>query len=684
MWLKTISIKNFRTIEYLQLTLEPTANVIVGPNAVGKTTLLEAIRLTKAILAPRTSGEAQQALVSLGAISPHIQQNINYAALARELDRPVEIDAQFALTGDEVLRLDGVVSEIATSIVRANLGPSAQGPLALVQYLSSQNGQTQLIKARQTVEAQLSIIKSNQHLNLKLRIDPNTNTISGDSQIEQFAFAAMEAKLPTNEALFSYFPADRAMPNGEIVIQIGGQDSLAQLESHNSQPQTKFHRLKSTIVNNFILNDKNREKLIGDFRKIFSKVLKDRELVGIQVNQLGLVSVTIKDVNTNRQFEIDGLSSGEKGLLLTLLLISHSVAHGGIIMLDEPELHLNPAICKLILPFIIDELLEPNEIQAIICSHSPEILGTAFENEKCSLLHLQSPTTISKIYKEDKAEIFDALKRLGTSASDVLFSRGSIFVEGEHDIEILRAGFDDVIVRYHLAQLGGRANIESEIKTLQVAEERGELDSVKLFIFDLDAEETNLSSKKFVKVLQWKRRCLENYLINERIIYDLLKEPDVAKTPFQNRGEAASFLKELALSQLDELIASEIYNSRSYENLGLRPKEISNRSISDIASILYRRMENLNSVLNEEIKGDWMPKFVFECTSEKEKRLPVWDSDWIQICDGKKFFRDLHQKRKLLVSPLKFKKLIIEKMRRTHADEWVLVESLLKEGLETN
>jgi predicted ATP-dependent endonuclease of OLD family len=141
------------------------------------------------------------------------------------------------------------------------------------------------------------------------------------------------------------------------------------------------------------------------------------------------------------------MSSGEKGLILTFLLISHSIAQGGIIMIDEPELHLNPAVCKLLLSFLIDEFLIPSDIQAIICSHSPEILGSAFDSSACSLLRLQSPTVISKIYPEDRREVFGALRRLGTSASDVLFSAGSIYVEGEDDVDVLEAGFDKLVVK---------------------------------------------------------------------------------------------------------------------------------------------------------------------------------------------------------------------------------------------
>jgi AAA ATPase domain len=154
MWLKTVAIRNFRSIENLSMSFDRRANVIVGPNAIGKTTLLEAIRLAKAALAPRTINETQQAFMGLGAVSPHNPlAPLNYAALARDSSRPVEIDAEFGLTGSEIQGLDSLAVEIATAIVRAGLGAPAttQGPLALVQYLSSSAGSQRLDAANKAI-----------------------------------------------------------------------------------------------------------------------------------------------------------------------------------------------------------------------------------------------------------------------------------------------------------------------------------------------------------------------------------------------------------------------------------------------------------------------------------------------------------------------------------------------------
>ena len=54
MYLKMLEVKNFRALEDIRVEFNPRVNVIVGPNAIGKTTILEAIRLVKVLLAPRT------------------------------------------------------------------------------------------------------------------------------------------------------------------------------------------------------------------------------------------------------------------------------------------------------------------------------------------------------------------------------------------------------------------------------------------------------------------------------------------------------------------------------------------------------------------------------------------------------------------------------------------------------
>jgi predicted ATP-dependent endonuclease of OLD family len=112
-----------------------------------------------------------------------------------------------------------------------------------------------------------------------------------------------------------------------------------------------------------------------------------------------MLSVIVADVDTDppRTYEIDSLSSGEKGLALTFLLVAMSMEKGGIVLLDEPELHLNPAVCKYILSFLTDYYSVRRELQFIVCTHSPEILHGAFSSENCSLYHVVSERNVTRV-----------------------------------------------------------------------------------------------------------------------------------------------------------------------------------------------------------------------------------------------------------------------------------------------
>jgi predicted ATPase len=683
MRLQSLSVQNFRALENININFKGSADVIVGPNAVGKTTILEAIRVAKAILAPRVANEAQLALMSLGAISPHLPQQLNFAALARNPKVPLIIACRYELSASEISILDSLSPAIVNSVVQAGLGAAGLDRLALVQFLSSPQGQTALTQARAFVATNLTTIKSSKVCTLQVTFDPQSQNFSGLDQLSQLVISALEGRLPPHQTLFSYFPADRAMPTSEVPIQLGAPDVNAQLMSYNSQPQTKYQRLKTTIVNGYLLSSAGPSGILADFKKIFANLLRDREILGLTISNFGLVSVQVKDLTTNQTFDIDSMSSGEKGLILMFLLIANSLAEGGIILIDEPELHLNPAVCKILLPFLIDEYLKPKNLQAIICSHSPEVLGVAFDRADCSLHHLQSPTVISPILPEDKKEVFDALRRLGTSASDVLFSSGSIFVEGSDDIDILGAGFATILNRYKITQLEGRGNVEREIRTLQEAESRGEIETLKCFIFDLDNAPTQLVSTPLVHVTQWKRRCIENYLINDKAIYDLLRDDGISRDKIEARGETSGILRGIALTQLNDTVALNIYNQFGFGNLGPPPqRDLYGKTFGESAGLLFGRISSVQNQISSLQAREWCAEFERLCHQELDMLRPKWEQGWVTLCDGKRFFRDLHSRFGIKVTPIKLKVRIMERLERERADEWVLVESILRDALK--
>src|SRR5258707_15741721 len=105
MRLSHLTIRNFRGLEEIDVEFDNRVNVIVGPNAIGKTTVLEAIRLSKALLAPRTQSEGQQTMLSLRLAVPHYPQMIFPAAVARDAARNVEVRCRYDLDESELHKL---------------------------------------------------------------------------------------------------------------------------------------------------------------------------------------------------------------------------------------------------------------------------------------------------------------------------------------------------------------------------------------------------------------------------------------------------------------------------------------------------------------------------------------------------------------------------------------------------
>lgn len=685
MRIKKLKIENLRGLSNVSFEFDQLTNVIVGPNAIGKTTILEAVRLVKSLLMPRYSQEGQQVLVSLGAMSahPHLNNYLDFSSLARDNSMPIEINIYFELNDDEVNYISSAKQQLSLEILKGQLARNDdQTLLALTQYLSSDDGKKRLDDVTKEIESKISSMISPVVLPIHLTIDALSSGVRGTSQLNQTMIILLERRYPPHQALFSYFPADRALPAGETNVQIGSGEANIQIQSHLGQAAIKYQRLKQTIVNNLLLSGVNQNDLQKDFSSVLTKLLPGKELAGISVSPIGTLKVSIKEQNSGKVFDIDGMSSGEKGLILTFMLLYRTLAKGGIALLDEPELHLNPAVCKNIISFLNDEVVKKNNIQVLLCTHSGEILGSAFDRDDCTVHHLRSHNDATRIYEKDSHEVFDALNRLGTSAADSMFSKGNMFVEGEHDVLILEDGFYDFVAGYKITSLGGRYSVEKEIETLQKAEKNGDLDKLNCFIFDLDRMPTNVASSTFVKVLQWDRYCLENYLIGRKELYDELSELGVQD--IGSRGTFEKKLKEIAMQQLNEVVAKEIYNKYEVpKSAGLRTKDVERKNFEEIAQILSGRLTALKSEIQNHDDSKWRSDFMQKCKSRHSELLPIWDESWEKYASGKRLIDDLYNEYKLKVSKLALKRKLAKRIYSDKSEDWTLVKSKILDALSS-
>ena len=93
-------------------------------------------------------------------------------------------------------------------------------------------------------------------------------------------------------------------------------------------------------------------------------------LVGKRVQmEAGAPYVSLED---GGRHSLSGLSAGELRALTLLIRIARSLRPGGILLLDEPEMHLHPAQLLGFLE-ILERLVLDDEGQVILSSHAPQV-----------------------------------------------------------------------------------------------------------------------------------------------------------------------------------------------------------------------------------------------------------------------------------------------------------------------
>lgn len=130
------------------------------------------------------------------------------------------------------------------------------------------------------------------------------------------------------------------------------------------------------------------ERFTDSFHKIYGG---EKTFSGIR-NEKDTKKIIFTDKN-NVEISLNELSTGEKQIIYRIGYILKNLAniHGGIILIDEPEVSLHP-IWQTKLKDFLFEIFKEYDVQLIIATHSPYIFQNLDENkESCIKLDRELP-----------------------------------------------------------------------------------------------------------------------------------------------------------------------------------------------------------------------------------------------------------------------------------------------------
>ena len=129
------------------------------------------------------------------------------------------------------------------------------------------------------------------------------------------------------------------------------------------------------IMNEDLPARESREKICKEVNSIFESMDLDVELIGLSKDE---DTIPIFRNIEGKEFDISGLSSGEKQLFLRALSLKFLNVNNSIILIDEPEISLHPRWQRKIIN-VYENIGENNQL--IIATHSPHIIGNVTKEQ---------------------------------------------------------------------------------------------------------------------------------------------------------------------------------------------------------------------------------------------------------------------------------------------------------------
>jgi AAA domain, putative AbiEii toxin, Type IV TA system len=230
------------------------------------------------------------------------------------------------------------------------------------------------------------------------------------------------------------------------------------------------------------------------------------------------------------QHDIDELSSGEKELLYGYLRLRNSAPRSSVILLDEPELHLNPRLLQGLPDFYHANLGRALNNQLWLVTHSDSILRQVVGNPNYySAFHMSAPQLRNPQQEgeQNQAALVTANSELHQAVLDIVGDLAAykprakvVILEGggdtESDVEIVSRLFPVWAQSVNLVPGGSKRRVMDLYEILETATLRAGLSERFFAIVDRDREPEDLPLQG--NVYRWDRYHIENYFLeNEHL-----------------------------------------------------------------------------------------------------------------------------------------------------------------------
>ncbi|MGE4419850.1 MAG: AAA family ATPase [Sulfurimonas sp.] len=668
-----LNIENFRGISKVSLNNLKDFVVIAGPNGCGKSSIFDAIRLFKSVYGQYIQNELAQFSAEFQLNGPN--NSMNWLPLFRNKSKNFEISCEITLDEAEINILSsdlidkiihGKLSQFnKPGIIEANIHPSDD-----LEYDK---------KFTEQKKTYLSLLKKPSHIGT-ITAYPRGKVTFTRSPIIELVFSLF---LPGKVGVFDFVSANRIFNKEQVGgINLNNQNIGENKKNHalyNSS--NKYNQLKSEMASSFIqalIEEKlktdtaDKKYLWESISELFENFFPGKSFNGPELDESGQLSFLVKTIDGCKH-DINELSSGEKEILIGYLRLYNSSHHYSVIMLDEPELHLNPRLVRGLPKFYNQHISKQFKNQLWLVTHSDALLKEVANEEDYSVFHMLPAEYLGKdgvqIHEvSDSTNIENAVIHLVGDMAQYSPDSKVIVLEGEYsefDKKVISKLFPEVLRKVNIISAGSKNNVHKVQSLLEEASKMAGFSQRFFSIVDADSKnggDSNLSSNRY----KWDRYHIENYLLEPKFILEILEENSLSNSELSNEIMIEEKLKEISEVIFKEQSATDLYsyvNKKFMDTIGFSINYKSETPANDLYSAIADKVQKIEEVLSNDLKESSITNKLTEIN--EDYRTSLDNGEWIKFCKGRHVLRKFVSDYGMGISYEHMRNAIINKMAKS-------------------
>lgn len=646
-------------------------------NGSGKSCIFDAIRLLKSSYGGYHENEYQQFFGEFG-IQLHLGLK-ELRSLFNDPDRNVTISCHFEFSEKEKKYVIENSSELLSKTAWRKAFPDAMGMNLVHTSLFSSTNRERASDVELQVQRQLPELYDEIQRSVvegRIEIEPSGQVHIVRSQLLTIIFSNYR---PGHIGILDFHGAQRNFNRENISGVNLSLDQSSNANGHNSlyNHSGKYHNIKSEMAALYVRDLLARAaendghfpgySLEESLKNLFQTFFPTKEFLGPRANRNGSLSFPVRMPNGS-EHDLDELSSGEKEILYGYLRMRTSAAGDSVILLDEPELHLNPRLIRGLPEFYRKHLSENLNNQLWLITHSDALIREAMGKPGFHVFHMSASGTSEKT--ESQLRPMRVTSDLEIALTDMVGDLAAyrpggkaIIFEGgggsDFDKEFCLALFSDELTGMNLISGSNKDRVKGLHEVLERAYINDDFPTKFFSIVDSDFE-TDLSNTRSITKFSWDVYHIENYLLIPEIIVAVLHR---IKIRSDASGESVNAsLNNAAKNVIPGLISREISKIVNDDlirciNLGISPQ--STIRTKDLRSAMERSLSKINE------KGKRFTEVhlqQLQTDAEKKFEAMISSGDWIRLLPGRDILKQFVKIENLPFAYETFRNLICAEM----------------------